>query len=77
MKSPLHAFSDGGYSFLEGGFPYSQGVVALPGQAIERARFRKPVPLQEGFERIENHLKAAGRPLTALCAAELRSPKQF
>ena len=77
MKSPLHAFSDGGYSFLEGGFPYSQGVVALPGHAIERARFRKPVPLQQGFERIETYLKAAGRPLTALCAAELRSPKPF
>lgn len=75
--SALHPFADGGYSFLEGGFPYSQGVVALPGFAIERARFRHPVPLMHGFERIAAHLKGLGRPLTALCAAELRSPKPF
>jgi hypothetical protein len=75
--SQLHAFPDGGYSFLEGGFPYSQGVAALPGFAIERARFRRPVPLMQGFERIAAHLKGLGCPLTALCAAELRSPKPF
>jgi hypothetical protein len=75
--STLHAFDDGGYSFLEGGFPYSQGVVALPGFAIERVRFRKPPPVMEGFKRIEAHLKKIKRPLTALCAAELRSPKPF
>lgn len=77
VMAALHAFPDGGYSFLEGGFPYSQGVVGLPGHAIERARFRKPVPLMQGFDLIEKHLKAAGRPLTALCAGELRSPKPF
>jgi hypothetical protein len=75
--SALHPFPDGGYSFLEGGFPYSQGVAALPGFAIERARFRRPVPLMQGFERIATHLKGLGRPLTARCAAELRSPKPF
>jgi hypothetical protein len=73
----LHAFPDGGYSFLEGGFPFSQGVVALPGHAIERVRFRTPMPLQAGFDAIEKHLKGLKRPLTALCAAELRSPKPF
>jgi len=73
----LHPFADGGYSFLRGGFPYSQGVVALPGFAIERVRFATPLPLRAGFERIEKHLKAIKRPLTALCAAELRSPRPF
>lgn len=70
-------FEPGGYTFLRGGFPYSQGVVAREDHAIERARFRRPVPVMEGFARIEAHLKALGRPLTALCAAELRSPQPF
>jgi len=73
----LHSFPDGGFAFLEGGFPYSQGVVALPGFAIERVRFLRPVPLMQGFERVERYLKENGRPLTSLCATELRSPKPF
>lgn len=70
-------FKAGGYAYLKGGFPYSQGVLAAPGFAIERARFRDPVALMEGFARIEAHLKQIGRPRTALCAAELRSPAPF
>ena len=77
FMAALHALPDAGYSFLEGGFPYSQGVCALPGYAIERVRFRAPVALLKGFDLIEKHLKKARRPLTALCAAELRSPKPF
>lgn len=73
----LHKFEAGGYAFLEGGFPYSAGVVALPGQAIVRARLRRVTPVAEAFETIESHLRALGRPLTALCAAELRSPQPF
>jgi hypothetical protein len=76
MATP-HPFADGGYSFLEGGFPYSQGVAALPGYAIERVRFARPVPLARGFALISEFLEKAGRPRTALCAAELRSPKPF
>ena len=70
-------FADGGYRFVRGAFPYSAGVAAEPGFEIERARFRFPVPLDEGFRRIEAHLGSLGRPLTALCAAELRSPKPY
>jgi hypothetical protein len=40
-------------------------------------RFRTPVPLQQGFARIEQVIKDAGRPLTAFCACELRSPAPF
>jgi hypothetical protein len=36
-----------------------------------------PVPLKQGFERIERHISGARRPLTSLCACELRSPAQF
>lgn len=73
----LHRFDAGGYAFLQGGFPYSAGVVALPGHAIVRARFRRVLPVAEGFAAIEAHLKRVGRPTTALCAAELRSPAPF
>ncbi len=51
--SALVSFPDGGFRFLEGVFPYSQGVAALPGFAIERARFARPVPVPEGFRRIK------------------------
>ena len=73
----LHRFEPGGYAFLEGGFPYSQGVVALPGHAIRRVRFQSPPPIAEGFERIAAHLAAAGRPPVAFAACELRSPRPF
>ena len=44
---------------------------------IERARFARPVPLAEGFGAIEAYLGGIGRPTTAFCACELRSPAQF
>jgi hypothetical protein len=70
-------FAAGGYRFLPAVFQYSGGAAALPGHAIERVRFRAPVPLVEGFTRIERIIGAAGRPLTAFCACELRSPAPF
>jgi hypothetical protein len=70
-------FAAGGYRFLPGVFQYSGGAAAQPGHAIERVRFRAPVPLAEGFARIERIIGAAGRPLTAFCACELRSPVPF
>jgi hypothetical protein len=71
------AFAEGGYRYLEGVFQYSAGVAAQPGFEIQRARFREPVPLAEGFDRIAAHLSAVGRPLHAFCACELRSPAPF
>lgn len=73
----LHPFAAGGYAVLEGGFPYSQGTIALPGHRLVRVRFRRPPTIADGFEAIAAHLRSAGRPLTALCAAELRSPAPF
>jgi hypothetical protein len=70
-------FSAGGFRFLPSVFQFSAGVAALPGHAIERVRFRTPVPLKQGFERIERLITAAGRPLTSFCACELRSPAPF
>lgn len=73
----LHRFTPGGYAYLEGGFPYSQGVIALPGHRIVRARLLRALPVRAAFDAIAAHLSARGRPLTALCAAELRSPEPF
>jgi len=73
----LRPLAEGSYEFLEGVFPYSQGVIARAGYAIERARFARPLPMDEGFAAIAAHLAALGRPRTALCAAELRSPRPF
>ena len=70
-------FVDGGYRFIKGVYPYSAGVAAHPGYTIERARLRRFTPLAEGFAAIAAHLQGLGRPLTALCACELRSPAQF
>ncbi len=66
-----------GYRFIKGVFQYSAGVAALPGYEIERVRFHRLLPLAEGFAAIEAHLKSLGRPVTALCACELRSPEPF
>lgn len=70
-------FAAGGYRYIEGMFQYSGGSAAQPGFEIVRARLARPHALAEGFLAIEAHLKAAGRPLTAFCACELRSPKPF
>jgi len=70
-------FAAGNYRFIPGVFQYSGGAAAQDGYAIERVRFHEPVPLKEGFARIARIIGAAGRPLTAFCACELRSPAPF
>jgi hypothetical protein len=71
------AFATGGYRYVPGVFQYSGGVAAEPGFEIERVRFRRPIPLADGFRLIEAQVQGMGRPLTAFCACELRSPGQF
>ncbi len=66
-----------GFRFIPGAFQYSNGVAALPGFTIRRVRFAKPVPLVDGFQRIEAYLRDGKLPLTAFCACELRSPAPF
>jgi hypothetical protein len=70
-------FSPGGFRFIPSVFQYSGGVVASPGYRIMRIRFMTPVALAQGFRRIEVILSEFGRPTTALCACELRSPAPF
>ncbi len=75
--STLHHFKAGAFEFLEGGFPYSAGVIAAPGARLVRVRLAYAPDVNSGFSRIARHLGEVGRPLTSLCALELRSPRQF
>ncbi|NKB15743.1 MAG: hypothetical protein HC774_00580 [Sphingomonadales bacterium] len=73
----IQTFTPGGFRFIPAVFQYSGGVAAERGFRIERVVFRDPVPLALGFQRAEAIVKARGRPLTAFCACELRSPLPF
>ena len=67
----------GHYRFLPGIPPFSSGAVAMPGYQVVHATLRQPVPYRKGFERIDAHLRAEGRPRQALCAIELRIAEQL
>ena len=71
----LPVFEPGAYRYIPAVFQYSGGVAAQPGYEIERARFLEPLPLADAYAAVEAHLKALGRPTTAFCACELRSPE--
>jgi hypothetical protein len=73
----VRVFAEGGYRYIKAVFQYSGGVAAQPAFEIERAVLPRPLPLPEGFAAIKAHLKRLGRPLTAFCACELRSPAPF
>tara|TARA_E500000331_G_scaffold316110_1_gene326548 strand:- start:2413 stop:3081 length:669 start_codon:yes stop_codon:yes gene_type:complete len=49
----------------------------MVGYGMRRVQFRRLVPLAEGFTQVDTIIKAEGRPRTAFCACELRSPSQF
>jgi hypothetical protein len=68
---------NGTYRYLPGIPAFSSGVVATAGWEIVHATLREPLPWRAGFERIERHLRGEGRPRTALCGIELRSPAPF
>src|ERR1700712_1633509 len=70
-------FPAGNSRFIPAVFQYSGGAAASAGYEVERVRFDKMPPLAEGFTLIARYIQAAGRPLTAFCACELRSPAAF
>jgi hypothetical protein len=69
-------FAAGNYRFIPAVFQYSSGAAADPGFEVERVRFDRLLPLAEGFA-AASYIRDAGRPLTAFCACELRSPAAF
>jgi len=72
-----HDFPAGNYQFIPAVFQYSSGAAADSGFEIERVRFDTLLPLAEGFAQAAKYIRTAGRPLTAFCACELRSPAAF
>lgn len=76
IMSKTIIFEKGNYVFIPSGVKtYSAGVAAQPGYEICRVVFSEELPLKEGFELIRAVLEAEERPLTALCACELRWPE--
>lgn len=75
--SSVADFGPGGYRYIPAVFQYSSGIAAMPGYAIERARFVRPMKLLEGFDAVERHLDTLGLPPTAFAACELRTPAPF
>lgn len=73
----VQSFAAGNYRYIPSVFQYSGGVAAEAGYGIERVTFSAPIPLADGFARAEAIIKERGRPLTAFCACELRSPAPF
>jgi len=67
----------GHYRFLPGIAPFSSGAIAMPGYQVVHATLKRPMPWRKGFELIDGHLKAEGRPRHALCAIELRIATPF
>jgi hypothetical protein len=67
----------GGFYHLPHRPPFGDGVVAAPGFEIVHATFFKPLPYAQGLDVAVEHIKSIGRPVAALCGAELRSPKPF
>jgi hypothetical protein len=65
----------GNYTFIRGGGPFSSGCAAQPGFEIVHAAILPFVPLAEGFELVERHLKEVQRPIDSLCAMHLRIPQ--
>jgi len=77
MPNLIRDFAAGNYRFIPAVFQYSSGAGAFAGFEIERVRFDRLVPLAEGFARVAQYIRSAGRPLTSFCACELRSPAAF
>ena len=67
----------GNYRFMPGIAPYSCGVASAPGHEIAHVTLHRPAPYPRGFDLIESHLAAEGRPRTSLCGVELRSPRPY
>ena len=70
-------FPTGNYRYIPAVFQYSSGAAADPGYEIVRVRFDTLLPLAAGFARAAEIMRGDGRPLTAFCACELRSPAAF
>jgi hypothetical protein len=72
----LVANQRGGYLFVPGTPFFSLGAVAANGFEVVRATFRRPPAFPDGLDRVEQHLRAVGRTMQAVCGFELRNGRQ-
>src|ERR1700681_2733079 len=70
-------FPAGNYAFIPAVFQYSSGAAADSGFEIERVGLAALRRRPGGSAQAATYIRAAGRPLTAFCACELRSPAAF
>ncbi len=78
MSQSLETCDEGNYQFLPGIEPYSCGVRAADGYEILRCTLLNPLPWQDGLEAARSFIEGTmGRPISALCGVELRSPAPF
>ncbi|PJF48617.1 MAG: RidA family protein [Chloroflexi bacterium] len=66
---------EGNFSYLAGGGAFCRGVRADAGFVLVHATFRRVIPVAQAFEAIRRHLESVGRPMAALCGAEVRVPQ--
>ncbi len=67
--------SEGNFSYLEGSGTYCRGVIADEGFTLIHVTFHHVLPVAQAFDAIQRHLAGAGRPMAALCGAEVRVPQ--
>ncbi|SEB38045.1 hypothetical protein [Terriglobus roseus] len=73
MKVP-----DGGFAYVPSrGRAFSTGVVALEGHVLRRVHLQHPLSFEAGFQFAAGSIRAAGRPLNALCGCELRIARRL
>jgi hypothetical protein len=70
----LLANPTGGYRILPGGAAYCTGIIPDDGFEVVRVQLDPWLPLNEGYEFIEQYLAGAGRPIQAFCGIEMRLP---
>lgn len=72
MATTLIARPAGNFDFSPGSGTFCNDVVPHDGFSVAHAVFLRPVPLVQAFRDIQAHLAGLGRPMSALCGAELR-----
>ncbi len=66
---------EGNFSYLEGSGTYCRGVIADEEFSLIHATLRRVIPVAQAFEAIRRYLEGIGRPMAALCGAEVRVPQ--
>jgi hypothetical protein len=77
MRRTMMVHATGTYRYLPDIPAYSSGVAAQPGYEIIGLRFDRPLPVAEGFARLDEECAARSLPASSLVGIDLRSPAPF